>query len=168
MALNELNIIPTKAALAKKSLSQHEFKCTTFESHKPKQKSLTNKKSNSVEKPSNIFDIKRSKHEVFKFGTSGLESKDKEVAKIALAMKLGAKPSKNKYVNYKDLLAEKRVQLDRERESEALSRMGKNAQGGAAVTYKQMKSANKQRKLNAPINQHYGVINPKIVKRKKK
>lgn len=169
MALNELNLIPTKAALAKKSESLDQFKCITFESHKPKQKSLTNKKLNDVDNAlTNIFDIKRAKHEVFKFGTSGLGSKDKEVAKIALAMKLGAKPAKKKYQNYKELLADKKVSNEKERENEALWKVGKNAQGGAQVTYKKVKSANKKRKLNAPINQHYGVVNPKMVKRKKK
>ncbi|KAG4076099.1 hypothetical protein HA402_011445 [Bradysia odoriphaga] len=169
MALNELNLIPTKAALAKKSQSLDQFKCTTFESHKPKQKSLTDKKLDNIDKTlKNIFDMKRAKHEVFSFGTSGLESKDKEVAKIAFAVKLGAKPPKNKYKNYKELLAEKKVLQEKERESDALSKVGKNAQGGASVTYKQIKNANRKRKLNAPINQHYGVVNPKIVKRKKK
>lgn len=169
MASNELNLIPTKAALLKKSESLNQFKCTTFESYKPKQKSLTNTKLANVDKTSkNIFDIKRAKHEVFTFGTSGLESKDKEVAKIALAVKLGAKPAKSKYKNYKELLAEKKELKEKERENEALWNVGKNAQGGASVTYRQMKSATQKRKLNAPINQHYGVLNPKIVKRKKK
>ncbi len=169
MALNELKLIPTRAALAKKSQSQDQFKCTTFESYKPKDKSLTHKKSDHVDNAlKNVFDIKRAKHEVFTFGTSGLESKDKQVAKIALAVKLGAKPAKNQYKNYKDLLAEKKVLKEREQESEALWKVGKNAQGGASVTYKKIKDANKKRKLNAPINQHYGVVNPKIVKRKKK
>lgn len=168
MASNQIHLIPTKAALAKKSESLNQFRCTTFESHKPKQKSLANKKLNAVDSLKNIFDIKRAKHEVFRFGTSGMESKDKEVAKIALAVKLGAKPAKSQYKNYKDLLAEKKVSKQKEREDEALWTVGKNAQGGASVTYKQIKSANKKRKLNAPINQHYGVVNPKIVKRKKK
>jgi len=168
MALNELKLIPTKAALAKKSESLDQFKFTTFESYKPKPKSTTHKSINVDQALKNIFDIKRAKHEVFTFGTSGLESKDKEVAKIALAMKLGARPAKNKYKNYKDLLVEKKVLKEKKRETEALWSVGKNAQGGASVTYKQLKSANKKRKLNAPINQHYGVLNPKIVKRKKK
>lgn len=165
-----LNLIPTKAALARKhqSLDDHEFKCTTFESYKPKKSKSFAAKQTTNSDGDNLFDIKRSKHEVFKFGTSGMESKDKAVAKIALAMKLGAKPAKNKYRNYKELLAEKRATKEREQESEALWKVGKNAQGGAAVTYKQMKSAVSKRKLNAPINQHYGVVNPKIVKRKKK
>lgn len=173
MALNQFNLIPTKAALSKKAASLEQFKFTSFESHKPKLKSLTSNKSNN--KPHNVdgttkntFDIKRAKHEVLQFGTSGLESKDKEVAKIALAVKLGAKPPKNKYKNYKDLLAEKKMLKTKELENEALWAVGKNAQGGAAVTYKQMNSAKKLRKLNGTITQHYGVVNPKIVKRKKK
>lgn len=170
MALNELNLIPTKAALAKKSASL-DHKLTVFESHKPK--SLTTKKfsdkheDKQLNVDKNIFDIKRAKHEVFRFGTAGLESKDKEVAKIALAVKLGAKPPKNKCKNYKDLLAEKKLLKEKERENDLLWSVGKNAQGGASVTYRQTKTANKKRKLNAPINQHYGVVNPKI-KRKKK
>jgi len=168
MALNELNLIPTKAALLKKSASLNQFKFTLFESHKSKQKPSTHDKSNKSVNADNIFDIKRAKHEVFKFGTSGLESKDKEVAKIALAIKLGAKPPKSSYKNYKDLLAEKTLLKTKEREDEALWSVGKNAQGGASVTYKQMNKVNKKRKLNGPITQHYGVVNPKIVKRKKK
>lgn len=78
MALNHTNLIPTKAALAKKAASADQFKFTSFESHKTKSltaKHLKNKPHNDSE-TNNIFDIKRAKHEVFTFGTSGLKSKN--------------------------------------------------------------------------------------------
>jgi hypothetical protein len=56
------------------------------------------------------FNMKRARHEVFKFGIAGMDAKSKTSAKVAHALSLGAKPEKEKKVNYKQLLEEKKVE----------------------------------------------------------
>ena len=43
------------------------------------------------EQSTNEFDFKKARHEVFKFGISGLEKDEKYEAKVAHAISLGAK-----------------------------------------------------------------------------
>ena len=164
-----LEIVPTKAMLLKGNTSSNEFKVTVFESHKSKVKDSSGAKHNLKGKAeTNEFDLKKAKHEVLNFGISGLESKDKKAAKIALALKLGAKPPKNQYKNYKDLIAENKKAREEMNEQAAFLQLGKNAQGGASVTYKKMHNAKRKKKLDGQITRHYGVVNPKINKKKKK
>lgn len=169
----DLCIVPTKAML-QQSAAKSSFKATVFESHKSKKSTVPNLKthggpSSQQQHPSTTqeFDLKRAKHEVINFGISGFESKDKHAAKIAQAIRLGAKPPKNAYANYKDLIAEKKKQQAAAAEKSAMLQMGKNAQGNASVTYKKLHSARRKKKLQGQIDRHYGVVNPKIHKKKK-
>jgi len=59
------------------------------------------------------MDLKAARHEVHKFGLKGLQHVDKEQAMQELLIKLGAKPPKKTYINYKDLIEKKRE--DREK-----------------------------------------------------
>ena len=59
------------------------------------------------------LDMRRTRMEIFKFGISGLDETAKVDAKTAHAIKLGAKPPKNKSINYKDLLQEKKREKER-------------------------------------------------------
>ncbi|KAK4301283.1 hypothetical protein Pmani_026567 [Petrolisthes manimaculis] len=52
--------------------------------------------------------MKRVRYDVFKLGMSGFNKKEKEDARIALAIKLGAKPPKNKAISYKELVEKKK------------------------------------------------------------
>lgn len=54
------------------------------------------------------IDFRKAKYDVIKFGIKGLEKPAQEEAKVALAVQLGAKPPKNKYVNYKELIEERK------------------------------------------------------------
>ncbi|CAD1474152.1 unnamed protein product, partial [Heterotrigona itama] len=54
------------------------------------------------------LDMKRVGYEVMKFGMSGFEGAEAEEAEVALAVSLGAKPSKKKGINYKILQREKK------------------------------------------------------------
>lgn len=167
-SLDVLDIVPTKAMLLK-SADHTEFKATVFKSHKSKTKTNTFlDQRNPSESNENEFNLKKAKHEVFNFGVSGLESKDKEAAKIALAIRLGAKPPKNEHKNYKELIAGNKKARDQSIENAALLQLGKNAQGRASVTHKKLNSARRKKKLDGQITQHYGVVNPKIFKKKSK
>lgn len=169
-----LEIVPTKAMLRMRQAQVApvtEFKATVFESHKSKAKTNPhNLKHNASSGASSAqeFDLKRAKHEVLNFGISGFETNDKVAAKIALAVKLGARPPKNQYTNYKDLLAEKKRQREEATDKSAMLQLGKNAQGVASVTYKKLHNARRKKKLDGQITRHYGVVNPKIYKKNKK
>lgn len=181
MADRSLDIVPTKAMLRLQQQQQSQpdappavaFTATVFEAYKSKPKTNAHnlKRSDTATAAgggAQEFDLKRAKHEVLNFGISGFETNDKVAAKIALAVKLGARPPKNPYTNYKDLLAEKKKQRQDAVEQSAMMQLGKNAQGVASVTYKKLHNARRKKKLDGQITRHYGVVNPKIHKKQKK
>uniref|UniRef100_A0A023FNR5 Uncharacterized protein n=1 Tax=Amblyomma cajennense TaxID=34607 RepID=A0A023FNR5_AMBCJ len=71
---------------------------------------------NDVQQSANEIDFKKARYDVLKFGIKGLEKPKQEAANIALAVQLGAKPPKNKYVNYKELIHERKEQKIKDRE----------------------------------------------------
>lgn len=167
-SLDVLDIVPTKAMLLK-ATPQSEFKATVFESRKSKAKSSNfNSRLSGGSKDENDFNLKKAKHEVFNFGVSGFESKDKEAAKMSLAIRLGAKQPKNEYKNYKEVIAASKEAHIKSKENAALLQLGKNSQGGASVTYKKLNNARRKKKLDGQITRHYGVVNPKIFQKKSK
>lgn len=56
--------------------------------------------------------MKEARFQVFKFGVSGMDKKSKEEANTALAVRLGAKPEKNKFLDYKDLKEERKLEKE--------------------------------------------------------
>ena len=56
--------------------------------------------------------MKEARFQVFKFGVSGMDRKSKEEANTALALRLGAKPEKNKCLDYKDLKEERKLEKE--------------------------------------------------------
>ena len=56
--------------------------------------------------------MKQARFDVFKFGVSGLDKKSREEANTALAVRLGAKPAKNKSVEYKQLKEERALEKE--------------------------------------------------------
>ncbi|XP_050052315.1 uncharacterized protein [Dermacentor andersoni] len=73
----------------------------------------------------NEISFKKARHDVLKFGIQGLEKPKQEEAKIALAVQLGAKPPKNNYLNYKELITDRKDKKVKEREERILNaRMG--------------------------------------------
>ncbi|XP_077538444.1 40S small subunit processome assembly factor 1-like [Haemaphysalis longicornis] len=76
----------------------------------------------------NEISFKKARYDILKFGIKGLDKPEQEEAKIALAVQLGAKPPKNKYVNYKEFIHQKKEQKVKEREEKiANARMGVKA-----------------------------------------
>ena len=76
--------------------------------------------------------LKDARFEVFKFGVSGMDRESKEEANKALAVRLGAKPQKNKFVEYKQLkedrLAEKEaVRIQEEERQQSLQGVRKKS-----------------------------------------
>lgn len=177
-----LEIVPTKAMLLRKPDAANEFKAVVFETHKSKRtkgfKGKTSQKNDDTKSKSNddAVDMKRVRHEVFNFGISGYNFQDQQKAKIALAVKLGAKPPKNKYQNYKELQEDKKQTKEKEKEEAYIRTVGKNSAGMATISCNKLidryaKKKNKtQRTKNAvgELTKHYGVVHPKIHKKTKR
>ncbi|XP_055609850.1 uncharacterized protein C1orf131 homolog [Uranotaenia lowii] len=112
------------------------------------------------------FDISRARKEVINFGISGLDKETKHEAQVALAIKLGAKPPKNKYRNYKEIL------LERKREKEETDRTNRRRRGrsfGAIKSFQeQQQRARKKATDSGSVTRHYGVVNPKIGGKKRR
>ncbi|XP_059060357.1 uncharacterized protein C1orf131 homolog [Achroia grisella] len=115
-----MSIVVTKAALALKN-AENNFQFVKFESYKPKKRESTShdqnieKKAQLSRKSKKDLDLKQIRHEVVKFGMSGFDSTKKEEAKIALAVSLGAKPPKRKYINYKELMQKRKLEKEQEK-----------------------------------------------------
>ncbi|CAH1970875.1 unnamed protein product [Acanthoscelides obtectus] len=121
--------VPTKASLKKKSV---EVEVTSFISYKSKkQKStddvLESTKNENKDKNDQVYSIKRLKQEIKSFTLKNAENQRE--AKMQLAIKLGAKPLKKKYTNYKTLLQEKQKEKAREKKEAAFQQLGKNSHG---------------------------------------
>lgn len=171
---NSLDIVPTRAMLLKKKEVTSEFKAVVFETHKPKrsdgQKRKNSEKSGDDDR--DALDMKRVRHEIFNFGISGYNFQDQQKAKIALAVKLGAKPPKNSYKNYKELQAENKETKAKAKEEAYIRTVGKNSAGMATVSCNKLVNRFTKKKKTkdsvGALTQHYGVVNPKIHKKKKR
>lgn len=76
---------------------------------------------------SSVLDMKKTRYEVYKFGISGFNRQKMEDARVALAIKLGAKPPKRTYKNYKELMEERKQQRIQQKEDREVNRkMGIN------------------------------------------
>lgn len=167
---NALDIVPTRASRVNDASAN--FKAIVFESHKAKaRKSATAgivaKKSDDSE-----FDMKKIRHEVFNFGISGYEFEDQQKAKMALAVKLGAKPPKGVNKNYKELIDERKQAKAKAAEEAYIRTVGKNSSGRATVSCNKLVNRFTKEKRRAKdvtnITQHYGVVNPNVAKKKRK
>ena len=115
--LQKDGIIQTNATKALGLTSAPEI--VTFVDHKkrnkPKQAGDTGM-SNAVERgivsAGKEITMKEARFQVFKFGVSGMDKKSKEEANTALALRLGAKPEKNKFLDYKDLKEERKLEKE--------------------------------------------------------
>lgn len=128
LAMDESSFIPTRCAQFKKD-APDSFECVHFSdrNRKTKKQNAGNNKLKTDENVNDEVDIKKLKREVVKYGLTGFSAKKKQAAKIEMAVRLGAKPPPNKYLNYKELKVEKQ-KLTKEREEEQqLLNAGKTA-----------------------------------------
>eukprot|EP00057_Strongylocentrotus_purpuratus_P034403 XP_795047.4 PREDICTED: uncharacterized protein C1orf131 homolog [Strongylocentrotus purpuratus] len=72
--------------------------------------------------PEREVDLDLARHEVWKFGISGLSFGDKEKHEAAKAVQLGAKPPKRAFVNYKELMETKRLKKIEETQQREIDR----------------------------------------------
>lgn len=132
--MSEGERVMTKAALMRKS--QPVVEVVVHESRKKKAPSAASAVKESNEKPGKKFNdkkndptselnMKRTRFEVMKFAMAGYKSQEKQDAKVALAIELGAIPPKKKYINYKVLMEQKKAETLEAEEAEKMQLLGK-------------------------------------------
>lgn len=65
------------------------------------------KRNHEEERKMIEIELKKARHDVYKFAISGLDKDEMKNAKKKLAISLGAKPTRRKYINYRVLLENK-------------------------------------------------------------
>lgn len=172
----------TRAALAlKKSEDKSDFTAIVFQEPQALQAPTKEIKTSTAvgfggvpkksDKDTDIeFDMKRARHEVLNFAMSNQRTiKNKRKMEIFQLIKLGAKPPKKEYKNYKELKAERQRLKDNREQRKKFHQLGKNQAGAASVKCKTSKTQRNQlQKKRAPvanIGQHYGKAQPKFKKR---
>ena len=124
----ETSIIQTKCS------AYHKSAVDSFEvvvhNHKRKQvdRKIKDDKSEPVKIPpiqKKEMDMKKARYEVFKLAMAGLKADQKQEAKAALAIQLGAKPPKNKGYNYKEYKELKQKQKMEQLQQQKLLSLGK-------------------------------------------
>ncbi|XP_063695497.1 uncharacterized protein C1orf131 homolog [Culicoides brevitarsis] len=162
--------IITKAALLAMQRGDDDFKSVVHEKKQKKTSSKPVEKSGNKfpDKPPTLLDLQRARKEVINLGISGFSDKmAKEEAEIQLAIKLGAKPPKKPYKNYKEILEEKRkVKKVQETTSE---RVAKKHQFGSGTSYIKYLTGNRHKTKKNPKNvlNSYGKVKAKDVANQK-
>lgn len=91
-------LIPTRASmLNKKAKDNFEMIVHTSTKRKANKPPEIDTKTYQITEAPNTFNIKQAKHEVIKFGMSGMNAQQKEEAKVQLAISLGK--SKTKFLS---------------------------------------------------------------------
>jgi hypothetical protein len=115
-ALQQSLLIPTLATRG--STAVHQPEIVTFVSHKKKNKAEKQEPSEDKSLETEEISMKQARFEVFKFGLNALSKKDRTEAKVALAIRLGAKPPKNVCLPYAELKAQRRQERAEQRQAE--------------------------------------------------
>ncbi|CAF0974256.1 unnamed protein product [Rotaria sordida] len=92
-----------------------------------KKKKILNKSNTSSpvsQQNENVeFDLEKARFDVHKFGIKGFEKSKYEDARVALAVNLGARPPKRKFINYRELIEQNRAKKAKEKEEEENARL---------------------------------------------
>ncbi|XP_050071163.1 uncharacterized protein C1orf131 [Anopheles maculipalpis] len=125
---------------------------------------LPRKKPKRKEDPT-AFDMSKARREVMNFGFTGFDKESKHEAIVRLAIKLGAKPPKNAYRNYRELLEEKKAAKEQDGDTAAKRRHGQMAYG-AIQSYNKYQQRQREKQRNpTSIMKHYGIAKPRIGKK---
>ncbi|XP_074113367.1 uncharacterized protein LOC141536618 [Cotesia typhae] len=134
--------IVTRAAQLKKN-AENNFVAVSYTAPQRKKpidridKDKSHNPNQSQEEEDQEKQMKRLRWEVLKFGSSGLAGTDKKKSKVALAISLGAKPPKNRRMNYKNL------KLKKSKEKEEAAKEKSEHQSG--LTHSLKKTTKKKR-----------------------
>jgi len=164
------DFVPTRGSQVKKTAT-NDYISVNYEAPKKKIKSADgsdNKeklgdKSMMKQTPAELKEqqekeMKKLRYEIIKFGMSGFEKPKAKRAKVELAISLGAKPPKNRRMNYKALKVRRKIEKERNKEE--------GHKSGFTNSLLKPKSK-KTRKKDSGILQVYGKV-PKNISSKKK
>ncbi|CAN7994334.1 unnamed protein product [Ixodes hexagonus] len=107
------------------------------------------------------LNFRKAKFDVIKFGIKGLEKPKQVEAKIALAVQLGAKPPKNKYVNYKQLIQERKQQ-------KVIAREQKEVDAKTGVKPKKQVSSKQSKERNPDKHDGVHYVSKKLISKVQK
>jgi hypothetical protein len=96
--------------------------------------------------------MKKTRFEIYKFAQTGLRSEEKQKSKLELAIALGAKPAKNKYTNYKELLKEKKELAAQNKEKNHLKSINRQFNATHKTGSKKAALAQKRRNASGILN----------------
>lgn len=133
----EEDFVPTKVWQLKKNAANN-FVSVQYQA--PRKKEKVNDESQIIQVSSEVIrkdreidpkkqqelEMKRIRYEVMKFGMSGFRKAEAKKAKVALAISLGAKSSKNRKINYKKLKDIKQREKRKEQTLEQASGLNKS------------------------------------------
>ncbi|KAF8794207.1 uncharacterized protein C1orf131 homolog isoform X2 [Argiope bruennichi] len=88
------------------------------------------------------FNIKRARYEVMRFGLSGFDKEKQKRDKISMAIRLGAKPPKKEYVNYKQLIEQKKKEKEEKKAKQTDQYVLKQLKGRKKVKGKKKMTKN--------------------------
>ncbi|XP_063242906.1 uncharacterized protein C1orf131 homolog [Bacillus rossius redtenbacheri] len=145
------------------------YQAVVFETSKGKMKKGDAKETGPCpqDPAGSIMDMKKVRYEVFKFAMSGYDPDRKEEAKVNLAIKLGAKPPKNKNYNYKELKKMKEESKEKVGNQVKLQMLGKNNLGKSNKKGLR-RMPNKMRKTEkSGILESYGKVVKTVVKKRR-
>nr|XP_031844335.1 uncharacterized protein C1orf131 [Nomia melanderi] len=174
------DFIPTRGSQMKKHVSE-EFVLVNYESRKRAKKNddsdkdkdalpdetdetttMTKETKDMDQKKKQELEMKRIRYEVMKFGMSGFQKAEANKAKVQLAISLGAKPPKNRRMNYKHL--KERREREREMQKKAEHTSGLEM---SMIKHKSKKKISKVKKSN-DILEVYGKVTKKPEGKKKR
>lgn len=109
----------------KEKSKRKEVEVIVFDSNSKKREGKQMKQNLETTEPKPLIDLEKARHDVYRFGITGFDKEKAESAKEDLAIKLGAKPPKRKYMNYKELIEEtKKRKLEELEEKKRNQKMG--------------------------------------------
>ncbi|XP_011188901.1 uncharacterized protein C1orf131 [Zeugodacus cucurbitae] len=175
--------VPTRAALALQRKNQsNDFQAMVFEdpakslnsageeAQDSKKSGKGDSKRSNTKDEGEEFDIRKARNEVLNFAMNNQRvTKNKKKMETFQLIKMGMKAPKKPYKNYKDLLDERKRLKNIREERKKFHQLGKTQTGAASVKCRSKTKLEKQQKKRAPvtaIDQNYGVVKPKLKKRK--
>jgi len=160
--------VPTHGSQIKKTASNYisvnyearkkMLKSSDDSDNKEKLRDESTKQTPAELKEQQEKEMKKLRYEIIKFGMSGFEKLKARKAKVELAISLGAKPPKNRKMNYKVLKTHRKIEKERKKEE--------GHKSGLTSSLLKPKSKKKQKK-DSGILQVYGKVSKDILSKQK-
>ncbi|XP_014280941.1 uncharacterized protein C1orf131 homolog [Halyomorpha halys] len=148
--------VPTRSSVGKSS----DHQLVTFNSY---QRSMPSK-NNEIQKQesSQSIEMKKTRFEIYKFAQKALHGEERNKNKIQLAIKLGAKPPKNTYKNYKNLKEEIKKELEEAEKKKELYNISVKHRVSMHKSKLNKGALKRKRKIGSGILNMYGKVTKKV------